>query len=362
VTVLKRFLLPVFLCAIVAAGVVEALGPAARSPEADASDAVARPAAATSVTGRAVAAANAFKASLSDSQRAAVQYPFGSPAMEKGWSNLPAAFMTRPGVRIADLDATQRAKLKALLKTILSTQGYDDEEGTRKADAYLHSKAEDRPGSLRSSYGQGLFSVAFFGRPSTSKKWTVQFGGHHLAIHMTFSGRRVSNTPYFAGLEPTTPFKVAGKTYAPMKDEVAGLFGAVRSLSASQRAKAKLGQTFDDVLVGPQDDGQFPAREGILLTSLSAAQQRIVTRAIRAYVGDMPSAQANARMALYRGQYSHTRLAWSGSMDPTTVGAYVRIHGPRLWIEICVQTGVVLTGVHYHSIERDTETDYGAGT
>ena len=42
-------------------------------------------------------------------------------------------------------------------------------------------------------------------------------------------------------------------------------------------------------------------------------------------------------------------------MDPQTVGAYVRIHGPRLWIEICVQTGVVLSGAHFHSIERDTE-------
>ena len=127
-----------------------------------------------------------------------------------------------------------------------------------------------------------------------------------------------------------------------MKDEAAALFGAVRSLSASQRAKAKLGETFDDVLVGPQKDGQFPVRRGITLSSLSAAQQTIVTKAIRAYVGDMPTAQANARMSLYKSQYSRTRLAWSKSMDPQTVGAYVRIHGPRVWIEICVQNPVVL--------------------
>ncbi len=335
---------------------------AAGRASADASDAVAYPATATSVTAKAVAAADAFKASLSSSQRATVQYSFGSPAKEKGWSNLPTSFVSRNGVKIADLDARQLAKLKMLLKTILSTQGYDDEEGTRKADAYLHTRAKSQPGSTPSWYGQGLFYVAFFGRPSTSKKWTVQFGGHHLAIHMTFSGTRVSNTPYYAGLEPTPPFKFAGKTYAPMKDEVAALFGAVRSLRASQRAKAKLSETFDDVLVGPQKDGQFPVRRGITLSSLSAAQKTIVTKAIRAYVGDMPTAQANARMSLYKSQYSRTRLAWSKSMDPQTVGAYVRIHGPRVWIEICVQNPVVLTGVHFHSIERDTETDYGAGT
>ena len=87
-----------------------------------------------------------------------------------------------------------------------------------------------------------------------------------------------------------------------------------------------------------------------------------MTKAIRAYVGDMPTAEANTRMALYKRQYARTRLAWSKSMNPQTIGAYVRLHGPRLWIEFCVQPGVVLSRVHYHSIERDTRTDYGAGT
>jgi len=365
--VLERLLMPLFLGVIIAAGVVEVVGRAsgagAGSASTHASDAVAHPAAATSLTAKAVAAADAFKASLSSSQRAAVQLSFSAPAKRNGWSNLPVQLVPHSGVRIGDLDARQRARLTTLLKTVLSTQGYGDEEGTRKADAYIGNIAKRRQGGAGSvPYGQGLYYVAFFGTPSRSNRWTVQFGGHHLAIHMTFSGSRVSNTPYFAGAEPTGTFKIAGKTYAPMKDEVAALFGAVRSLSASQRAKARLSQTFDDVLVGPQEDGRFPARQGITVSSLSSAQRAIVTRAIRAYVGDMPTLEANARMALYMRQYSRTRLAWSKSMSPRTVGAYVRIHGPRVWIEFSVQPRVVLSGVHYHSIERDTRTDYGAGT
>jgi hypothetical protein len=365
--VLKRVLMPLSLGAIIAAGVVEVVVSASRAGagrrSTEARDAVARPAAATSLTARAVAAAKAFKASLSSAQRTAVQYEFGSPAKQQGWSNLPLPISGRDRLKITDLTATQLARLRTLLRTILSRQGYADEEATRKADAYIRNEALRRAGGEGSvPYGQTLFDVAFFGTPSTSRKWTVQFGGHHLAIHMTFSGSRVSNTPYYVGAEPTGTFRLAGKTYAPMKDEAGALFGAVRSLSAAQRAKAKLGQTFDDVLVGPRKDGQFPPREGITVSALSAAQRAIVTRAIRAYVGDMPTAEANRRIALYRSQYSRTRLAWSKSMNPRTIGAYVRIHGPRLWIELCVQTGVVLTGVHYHSIERDTRTDYGAGT
>ena len=361
---LKALLMPLFLAAIVAAGVVEVVVPASSAGgEGAPSDAVARPAAATSLTARAVAAANGFKASLNSAQRAAVQYEFDSPAKQQGWSNLPLPVTGRDRLTITDLNATQLARLRALLRTILSRQGYADEEATRKADAYIRDEALRRAGGEGTvPYGQTLFDVAFFGTPSTSRKWTVQFGGHHLAIHMTFSGSRVSNTPYYVGVEPTRRFRVAGRTYAPMKDEADALFGAVRSLSAAQRAKAKLGQTFDDVLIGPRKDGQFPAREGVTVSSLSAAQRAFVTRAIRAYVGDMPTAVARDRIALYRTQYPRTRLAWAKSMNPRTVGAYVRIHGPRLWIELCVQTGVVLSGAHFHSIERDTRTDYGAGT
>jgi Protein of unknown function (DUF3500) len=63
----------------------------------------------------------------------------------------------------------------------------------------------------------------------------------------------------------------------------------------------------------------------------------------------MPTAQANAKLKLYISQYAQTKLAWSKSTDPKTVGAYVRIQGPRVWLELTVQNGIVLSGPHYHS-------------
>jgi hypothetical protein len=248
----------------------------------------------------------------------------------------------------------------------LSSQGYGDAEAVRKADTYLSAQPNKNDGGPvgdnATTYGEGLYYVAFFGTPSRSKKWTVQFGGHHLAIHMTFSGAAVSNTPYFIGVDPRTPFKVNGKTYQPLKDESKALFGAVQSLNASQQAKAKLSQTFDDVLVGPQKDGQFPTRQGVTVSTLSKKQRALVTKAIWSYLGDEPTAQAKARLKLYEKQYAKTSLAWSGSTDGTTTGSYARIQGPRVWIEIATQNGIVLSGTHYHSIERDIKSDYGAGT
>ena len=361
----RKLPLPLYLTAIIGLAVVSELWPESPADAGHRSlggrSAVVEAAAENSLTARAVEAANAFKRSLSRSQRAAVQFSFNDPRKRSGWSNLPVSLAPRPGVQIADLSSRQVAKLRALLRTILSAQGYRDEEATRKANAYVAEQTGDPNGGLY-HFGERAYYIAIYGTPSTSRKWTVQFGGHHLAIHMTFSGEAISNTPYFVGVEPPRPFEVRGRTYAPMADEAAALFRAVRSLDRTQLEQARLNRKFDDVLVGPQKDGQFPRRQGITVSNLSARQQRLVTRAIRSYVGDMPTRQASALMETYERQYSRTSLGWSGTTDRRKIGAYVRLHGPRLWIEFCTQTAVIVKpGVHYHSIERDIKTDYGAG-
>ena len=325
-------------------------------------DAVARVAPRDSVTARAVSAARAFEASLTSVQRVAVQYSFNSEK-KSGWSSVPTNLAPRNGVAVSDLSARQRATLWALLRTIMSAKGYSDEVGVRKADTYL--RLEYRGGTTPASkfdYGEGRYYIALFGRPSRSTKWMVQFTGHHYTVNMTFSGASVTNTPYFIGVNPPTAFTLHGHTYQPMVAQVGAMFGAVRSLNASQRASAQLGSRFHDVLVAAGRDGQFPPRQGITVATLNRAQRKLVTRAILSYISVMPRGQANRLMATYEKQYSQTKLAWSGSTNPTTPEAYVRIQGPRVWIEISFTDLGRLVGeiVHYHSIERDIQNDYGA--
>lgn len=333
-----------------------------RAPGAAAASEVTQ-ATAGSATAKAVAAANAFLRTLSSSQRSAVQLSFDLSVMKAGWSNLPVGAVARKGMAIKDMSSTQLAALNALLKVALGPTGYTQQLGIRKADTYLAEQQSGGGGGGGGlGYGEGLYYIALYGTPSTSSKWTLQFGGHHLARHITFSGATVSNTPYFAGVEPSTAFTLDGKTYAPMAAKAGALYGAVQALDSSQLASAKLSQAFDDVLVGPQKDGTFPTRQGVAVSSLSAAQRALVTKAIKSYVADMPATKVVALMRTYTSQYAQTKLAWSTSTDSQTTGAYVRLHGPRLWLEIIVQNGVVLKGVHYHSIMRDITSDYGAGT
>lgn len=341
---LRRFAVLVLLVGIVAAGALAAFlaspagagrgssGKASYIARIGPTDAKRDAVSTDSLTARAVLAARAFEASLSSVQRATAEYPFDS-LKKLAWSYYPTNLAPRRGVEVKDLTGGERARLWALLRTIMSPLGYVEEVGVRKADTYLR---------------HGFH------------------GGHTLAatfteLTMTFRGASVSDTPYFIGSKPPKALKLDGKTYHPIADQVAALFAAVDSLHARQRATAQLPHSFFDVYMGPAMGERFPPKQGITVSTLTAAQQKLVTRAIWAYVGVMPRAQADAVMAIYEKQYSQTKLAWAGSTNATTTGAYVRIQGPRVWIELLDEDlgPSVGEGPNYHSLERDVKSDFG---
>jgi hypothetical protein len=57
---------------------------------------------------------------------------------------------------------------------------------------------------------------------------------------------------------------------------------------------------------------------------------------------------------------ANTYIGYSGTGTLTTQGDYIRVDGPRVWIEFCVQNGVVFNqSYHFHTIWRDKTADYG---
>jgi uncharacterized protein DUF3500 len=77
----------------------------------------------------------------------------------------------------------------------------------------------------------------------------------------------------------------------------------------------------------------------------------------------LPLRLSGALLAAYESDeaLAETYVGYAGSADLSTRGSYVRIDGPRVWIEASVQGGVVYRDVvHYHTIWRDKAADYGA--
>jgi hypothetical protein len=310
-----------------------------------------------------VTAANAFIATLSTTQQATLLQAYNATNVTK-WSNLPVNSTNRVGLRLDALTAEQQAAALAVVQAATGTaanEGFNEIQQIRAADDNLAANGGG------STYGSGVYLLAFLGTPSTTSTWQLQFGGHHLATNITFGNGAVTGaTPKFEGVEPlsfaTTNTNVLPiATYAPLSSEAAGMLDMISGLTTTQQATAKLTQTFNDVVLGPNGNGQFPATKvGLPVSQLSAAQQTLVLAAMRPWVNDSDDATAASLLTTYQSQLANTYIAYAGTGQFTASGDYARIDGPNVWIEFACQGGVVYRSqIHYHTVWRDHARDYG---
>jgi hypothetical protein len=366
--------------------------------------------------GAVVSAANAFLNTLDADQQAEVLLDF-SQANATAWSNLPCGSSCRPGIQLSSLTDTQLAAAMKVMKAATGTgkgTGYDQITQIIKADDVLNSaqstssssggpapsdtssstasadpsataspssSATDAPtdaptdvptgtppsggagGGGLGGYGSGVYFLAFLGTPSTDGTWQLHFGGHHLAVNETYKKGKVAGaSPFFVGVEPSSWTDDDGTTYSPLATMRNGMLALTGSLSTEQLATAKLSESFSDVLLGPDEDGQFPeTKEGIKVSSLSAKQKQLVLKAIHPWIANVDDATAKKLMKTYKHELNETYVAYSGGTGLDTQGDYVRIDGPGVWIEFVCQNGVVYRDqIHYHTVYRDHTRDYGS--
>lgn len=360
-----------------------------------------------------VNAANTFLDTLSTDQQAAVLLDF-SQANATAWSNLPEGIVTRPGIQFSTLTDEQLAAAKAVVKAAMGTgkgTGFDQATQILKADDVLaaaesasasadptatatvdpsasatvdptatatadpSATATDVPSGTPPSggpggpggpggglnYGSGIYFLAFLGTPSATGTWQLHFGGHHLAVNITFKdGKVTGSTPFFVGVEPSS-FTTDGTTYQPLSIMRDGMLKLTGSLTTAQQAAAKLSESFGDVLLGPGQDGQFPiTKEGIAVSKLSPKQKKLVLAAIHPWVAAVDDATAKMLMKTYERELNQTYVAYSGGLGLDTQGDYVRIDGPGVWVEFICQNGIVFQNqIHFHTVYRDHTRDYG---
>jgi hypothetical protein len=314
----------------------------------------ASPAAATAAI---VSAANAVASSLDDAGRARLQFAFNQDAQRRRWSNLPGPMFQRAGIRMGDLSAAQRAAVMKLLETALSPAGYRKVTDIMRGDEVLKATSGGRgPGGRGSglNFGEDQYYLAFLGAPSTTAPWMLQFGGHHLAINLTFAGAQASDTPSLPCAQPAS-YTVEGREIRPLGRESDLAFQLVNGLTADQRSRAILNYRVADLVLGPGQDGRTIQPEGLPASSLTQAQQAVLLDIIREWAGLMTDAFSAPRLDAIRAELAQTYFAWSGPMAPGSV-AYFRIQGPTLVIEYAPQG----TTDHIHTIYRDPTNDYGA--
>ncbi len=318
-----------------------------------ASAAVAEPTA-RDETAAASAAADRFLQTLDPEQARAAVLPPDSPFIVN-WSNLPAGMtgFERSGVRIGDLNDGQRAALYDFLSAALSRAGAELVHGVIAAEAVL----ADASRASRVGWHPDNYWLAFFGEPSAAGDWSWQFGGHHLAINIAVAGGVMSMSPSFIGIEPAA-FVLDGSEMAPLRGYASGGVTLLGALSGEKRDAAIVSGRPRDLYAGAGRDGVIPPVEGSPVAGWPAERQRQLLDLIGLWVGVMPPAAAERRLAEIEAELPEVRFAWNGRTDGSG-SIYYRIQGPTLLIEFSTRGSLGAEGGHYHSIYRNLNNEYG---
>lgn len=303
----------------------------------------------------AAAAANRLLQALGPDQARAAVLPRDSRLIVN-WSNLPAGRtgFERNGVRIGDLGDGGRAVLFDFLAAALSAEGAELVRGIIAAESVL----ADAPRASGLGWHPDNYWLAFFGEPAAGADWSWQFGGHHLAINVAVTAAGVmSMSPAFIGIEPAA-FLHAGTAVAPMRDHAAGGAALLGALPGDQRRSAIVAGRPRELYAGAGRDGVLPAVEGSRVAGWPAERQRQLLDLIGLWVGVMPPAAAEPRLAEIEAELPELRFAWYGPADGSG-SIYYRIQGPTLLIEFSTRGSLGGEGGHYHSIYRNPINEYG---
>jgi hypothetical protein len=314
---------------------------------------------------RVVAATNAFLAMLDAPKRAKASIDLNAKTRTI-WSNLPTGTTMqvgardRNGLRLGDMTPAEEKAALALLSATLSAEGYAKVMAIVDADQSLEvTSAPTRKPGAAVRFGRGEFYLAILGTPSTTAPWMLQFGGHHLAINVTFAQSQHVLAPTLTGAQPAR-FEMAGRTIRPLGDEQDKAFALMKSLSPDQQKQAMLGVEVRNLVLGPGTDGQSIAPEGARVAAFTPAQRAMLLDVAREWIGIIGTVTAEAKMKQLEASLADAYFAWAG---PTSEGqgAYFRIHSPVAVIEYAPQGAAPGNVNHIHTIYREPGNDYAAG-
>jgi hypothetical protein len=320
------------------------------------------PSGASDATVRAVTAADAFLATL-DGPRRAKANPALDAKSRTVWSNLPTGIAMqvgateRNGLKLGDMTPAQEKAALALLAATLSRDGYGKVMSIVDADQVLETRsAPTRQASARIRFGRAEFYLAVLGKPSASTKWMLQFGGHHLAINVTFAGAQQVLAPTHTGAQPAS-YIVEGRTVRPLGNENDKAFALVNALSEDRRKQVVLRYELMNLVLGPGTDGKMIEPEGVRASTFTASERTMLLGLVREWVDILGPEAAAAKMKEIEGNLANTYFAWAG---PTIngKGAYFRIQGPTVFIEYAPQGAADASTDHIHTIYRDPTNDY----
>jgi hypothetical protein len=332
-------------------------------------------------------------ASLTPEQKTRLNYDFDT--LERfNWHYIPRM---RKGLALRELSANQKKLALDLLRSGLSTYGYDTVQKIMSLEPILREREKD--GSMPMVRDPENYYTLVFGTPSRETPWAWRIEGHHVSVNFTIAGGRVqddviANTPLFFGAEPA---EVQGgptkglRAIGAVEDKARALIDALDRQQQSLAIVSKtlpgdifngnnrapdLGSMLNPMGLARQPEPLHP--DGLPSAKMTAYQKQLLKTLIDEYLSRMPEEIAVQRSRALAGEFDRVHFAWIGATRaadaprpsrglgcgpddarwvcvPLGFPYYYRVQGPSFLIEY-----MNTTGNHSHSVWRDFQNgDFG---
>jgi hypothetical protein len=298
--------------------------------------------------------ARRFLASLSEEQRARAAFAFDSEERLR-FHFIPPESFRRNGLRLDEMSSTQRQHAHELLQAGLSARGYMTATQIMEAEGIL---AILEGAGRQFARDPSAYFMSVFGTPSTDGTWGWRFEGHHLSLHFTVVGGKVTvSSPTFLAANPAeVPSGPKKGMRALGRQEDAGR-ALLSSLTVEQRAVAIVDSVApNNILTAMRPQVGPLAAAGIRAADLTDVQRALLLDIVDAYTSVMNEEIAALRWSRIRqAGLDDIRFAWAGGTVRGEV-AYFRVQGPTFVIEF---DNTMNDPNHIHSAWRDFEGDFG---
>lgn len=303
-----------------------------------------------------IRAANSFLKTLSEDQKKLTIRAM-SDTIRYDWNYTPRE---RQGITLKQMNATQRDAAFALIRLVLSKEGYLKAQEIIDLENVLRVVENRPPNDTRRDPENYAFLV--FGTPDSKTPWGWRVEGHHLSLHFSSVTGRITFTPSFMGSNPAhvlaeVPQK--GKRVLSQEEDLG--FRLLHSLDAQQLSKAVLNEKAPwEMLTTNSRKAHLDKMEGITVGEMTAEQRALFLELLNSYLNRYHITLKNQQMnQLKEAGLEQIRFAWMGDREAVIAkghGHYYRIHGPTLLIEF---DNTQNDGNHVHTVVRDLTNDFG---
>ena len=284
---------------------------------------------------------------LEPDKRKAASFAWDGPEW-RGWNYFGVGGFVKPGLRLEQLNAPQKATAWHVLATVWSPAGLAKAKNVMLLQDVL--AASGNGAGQRSSE---RFSFSVFGTPAESGAWGFRFEGHHLTQSIAVRDNRViSVTPHSFSASPN---RVKSGMYAglnTLKDEEGLARRLMADLEPKLQGRARLGDSTPYNILSYAGRERANAKKvGLPAAELSAAQRELLWQLIETYsIGHLPAPlTASQRARVQSGDRQAVHFAWYGPNTPEKAFGY-RVIGDAFAIEMA---SVDAEAQHLHTIYHD---------